>query len=850
MPGPLDPALPSPLPPILAGPIVRRLTRNRVYIWVATSVPDPITLLIRQQGAGAAGEVAFSRSPIQVGTSLWIALIEATGIDGGVFQANQTYEYRLTIPNWNPGSQYWSDLALAAGPNDNPQRPSFVGLSANVGGFRLIHTSCRKMHGGGRDSLSLLSQIIEAGDFPDTGQSLRPHMMVLSGDQIYADDVPSAITPAIRKIATEIIGIDESLFDLELKVNGREQACLNMGLTAGDVAHDHLWTFGEFCAMYLLAWSPLLWPSQGDGLLTWDQIASGLSPGDVSDQVHLPSLDCGGDTPGTAAECLQNLEQMSEEVLKEQPDELREAFLGFRENWDKQSRNVEAFAETVADVRKLLANVPTLMIFDDHEVTDDWNLNWNWAKAVYEPGLPGQRLITNGLLSYFLFQHWGNVPESTPETLPASPTPNEQACVSIFSDIQVQGRTHPVDRNAQLLTDLGVPTIPSNASPPTETNPVLTRDLTSGIRYDYRIDAHTAANNNGIPFRLFAFDGRTAREFTGEHVLSSRPPIAAIDEQIPDPATLGVQTVVATVVVMPSPLLGEHLLEHYLQPTIGVFDFGLEPSGAAFVDLDSPWAAFGPSLPHVLERLALFTRAVVLSGDVHFGFTRRMEFWRPPPPEQNRTNGVFAQLTCSSQRNADFKTALLHTHGDALQQLGLIRTRAYLGFEPSLTPQQRALLVVPPEPPVGVPWDEAVDIWTGRILRNGFEEPAVIPETVANAYGLGGGAFRYQIDHIDDETFADTPDGAIADAVNGTPWRDWDTDDPERAAAMVKALNRSDLARIGRSLFGLPQVALITMNAPQDPIMTSVDHRVWVALGEERSDPPDFYRVDTTVSFV
>ena len=34
----------------------------------------------------------------------------------------------------------------------------------------------------------------------------------------------------------------------------------------------------------------------------------------------------------------------------------------------------------VPRVRRLLANVPSFMIFDDHEVTDDWNITPRWAK--------------------------------------------------------------------------------------------------------------------------------------------------------------------------------------------------------------------------------------------------------------------------------------------------------------------------------------------------------------------------------------------------------------------------------------------------------------------------------------
>ncbi len=56
-----------------------------------------------------------------------------------------------------------------------------------------------------------------------------------------------------------------------------------------------------------------------------------------------------------------------------------------------------------------MANVPTYMMFDDHEVTDDWFLDADWRNAVLATPL-GKRVITNGLLAYFLCQGWGNDP--------------------------------------------------------------------------------------------------------------------------------------------------------------------------------------------------------------------------------------------------------------------------------------------------------------------------------------------------------------------------------------------------------------------------------------------------------
>ena len=50
------------------------------------------------------------------------------------------------------------------------------------------------------------------------------------------------------------------------------------------------------------------------------------------------------------------------------------------------------------------------MIFDDHDVTDDWNLTRGWEQEVY--GNPfSKRMIGNALIGYLLCQGWGNAPQ-------------------------------------------------------------------------------------------------------------------------------------------------------------------------------------------------------------------------------------------------------------------------------------------------------------------------------------------------------------------------------------------------------------------------------------------------------
>ena len=53
--------------------------------------------------------------------------------------------------------------------------------------------------------------------------------------------------------------------------------------------------------------------------------------------------------------------------------------------------------------------MPTYMMFDDHDVTDDWNLNPMWLDRVYTTPL-GVTILRNALVTYAVFQDWGNDP--------------------------------------------------------------------------------------------------------------------------------------------------------------------------------------------------------------------------------------------------------------------------------------------------------------------------------------------------------------------------------------------------------------------------------------------------------
>jgi hypothetical protein len=194
----------------------------------------------------------------------------------------------------------------------------------------------------------------------------------LTGDQIYADDVAKPLFEGVQKLANDVFGYVESLpmasgdirsaskFPALYSPDPEKGADAMMfsrkfltslkyspiGFTTDD-GDGHLLTFPEFAAMYMLVWNEQLWTSYVSG---YNEYQHG-----------------GKETP------------------------------------------MKGYERSVRAARRVLANVATYMILDDHEITDDWNLSAEWAqKTTTNP--TARRIISNGLASAFAFQAWGNDP--------------------------------------------------------------------------------------------------------------------------------------------------------------------------------------------------------------------------------------------------------------------------------------------------------------------------------------------------------------------------------------------------------------------------------------------------------
>jgi hypothetical protein len=93
---------------------------------------------------------------------------------------------------------------------------------------------------------------------------------------------------------------------------------------------------------------------------------------------------------------------------------------------DRESPPITTFDEyaglyqqswTDPEIRWLLSTVPSTMMFDDHEIIDDWNTSGSWRAEMSRQPWWRDRM-TGGLASYWIYQHLGNL---DPHELPVDP---------------------------------------------------------------------------------------------------------------------------------------------------------------------------------------------------------------------------------------------------------------------------------------------------------------------------------------------------------------------------------------------------------------------------------------------
>lgn len=265
------------------------------------------------------------------------------------------------------------------------------------------------------------------------------------------------------------------------------------------------------------------------------------------------------------------------------------------------------------EVRWLLSTVPTCMIFDDHDVVDDWNTSASWLADMRATGWWRERLL-GGLMSYWVHQHLGNL------------SPTELAADPLYTSV----RTAPDGTDA-----LRAFAAEADADP-------------AAVRWSYRRDFGRV--------RLLMVDTRAARVLDEEHRSMLNPGEA---DWLRAQALQSPQSYDHLLIGTSLPWLLPHLVHDAEGWNAALCRGDKGPRWARFgekmrraADLEH-WAAFPASFEALAALIAEAgtgphapATVCVLSGDVHHAYIAEPE-WAGDGPDAR-----VLQLTCSPVHNS------------------------------------------------------------------------------------------------------------------------------------------------------------------------------------------------------
>ena len=504
-------------------------------------------------------------------------------------------------------------------------------------------------------------------------------------------------------------------------------------LTSED-GKNHLISLGEFAAAYVLYWSPECWGTDIPGAqLQTGATASGpvhwLDVLTDNQSVALPDVGTPARVPQyTFTDATVRKDELAKEAARRaklSQAERDEEDQGRAKDKAKQDakrpkvsrRHQRVHRQFLADLwraQRLLANVPTYMIFDDHDVTDDWFLTPMWRHRVLSTGL-GQTILTNAMTAYALFQDWGNDPRRYDVTA----TDRPDLAGGLPSDVLVA---------AQKLFPGGADQGPAKA-PFTALGKLFGHDLDNQVLPNGEflsvkppIAWHFVLD--GPKHRVVALDNRTRRSYVSEIGPPGNVSKEALDAQIPKPPLpAGVEVLV---VIAPLQVIGPPVIDEVVSRAIyRIFDAvhrdevaGEKISGARLMPGTNPdaletWALDENTFEYLLSRLADYGRVVVLSGDVHNAASNLMSYWRGT----STTPARIAQFTSSGFKNVmPVYLQALDAKAMLLQQM----LRAKLGVERLGWTKPDADLVLLP---AGRTEAELVAVTRAKLLRS----PVLLP---------------------------------------------------------------------------------------------------------------------------
>jgi hypothetical protein len=610
--------------------------------------------------------------------------------------------------------------------------PSFAPPPSELGNLNLLYGSCRRPGHPDPDALAMVDDLIFDDDRYKDARA-RPHQLFLGGDQIYADDVTPLHMLLVMDIAQQLIGttgsgsqtasIEQLRLDTMMKkktstvdpsnpfaaYEPEDQATTTappelpadrahfpeerrLSLTRRDAqltsedGESHVISLGEFAALYLSVWSNAVWGTEVTGAryaadpakpwdnrtfswdeeFKWDEEHPSKNGIIVMPDVVFPDRIAGhlyvapekpSKPPVTDAEKQKAAAEQQKAAVKRQ------------KGLHKGFKILQEFRRSLPKVQRALANVPTYMMLDDHDVTDDYFLNPMWRDRVLTTKL-GQAILGNAMVTYALFQDWGN----DPLKYQAGP---QAALLSQVPKLFPEGATTGPDQQAfQQLAHL------------------FGHDLRNTPTADGRYDSVKPPilwhfTIDGPKHRVIAFDNRTRRSYGSRNGPPGNVSIDAQVDQIPLPPLPAGREVL--IVIAPLQVIGPSVLDEIVAPlSYRVYDTieaankdsdlsphsttGLREMLGTNPDAIEAWAFDSVTFEHLLQRLEPYQRVVLLSGDVHYSAGTLMSYWRGNATRPAR----FAQFTSSGFKNVmPAKITFVDRSAGFAQQM----VRANLGIE-------------------------------------------------------------------------------------------------------------------------------------------------------------------------
>lgn len=677
---------------------------------------------------------------LRVGAQLHVLAVTVKLPDsaGVSFQPDSLYSYDLEITD-SSGTQHTLDTLhmLEEGFFDGFARiplgfepgllPSFAPPPSELTNLNLLYGSCRRPGHPTPDAMAMVDDLI-FGDDRYKDPRARPHQLFLGGDQIYADDVTRLHMLVVEETAVPLIGttgdaefpepiehlpldqvltlVDETKARDPNPLEGyadedpavtaanpfipadrvhfpegrRLQLTLHDAQLTSSDGDSHILSLGEFAALYLSVWSPAIWGANVPGAKFASDASAPAQAQPFRWDQELPPFKDGSDDEGAIVmPPIHFPERVAGHlyvVPRKKPDPPKSA-VEQQKSLRGQFAILKEFHRNLPKVQRALANVPTYMVFDDHDVTDDFFLNPVWRTRVLGRKL-GQAILGNGMIAYALFQDWGNDPvayESGPKA----------QLLTLVQRLFPPGLTKGPDQQAfeQIAALL------AHNEPLTPTADGRFSSVNPGLKWHFSID--------GPKHRAVVFDNRTRRSYASQAGPPGNVSVDALVDQLPLPPLPAGREIL--IVVAPLPVIGPPVLDEIVAPlSYRVFDAVQAKSTASLLDPSSTsglrqmtgtnpdaieaWAFDGETFEHLLKRLEPYGRVVLLSGDVHYSSGTVMSYWRGNATRPAR----FAQFISSGFKNVmpAFITFVDRAAGFAQQLIRLNLGTERLGWDQPL----------------------------------------------------------------------------------------------------------------------------------------------------------------------